>query len=83
MKSAFSAALLCTAAIMTLPACSKRDREEVKKTSDGSETFKYVPRDPNKFIKQPADGSKDKAARSRKDNGEKEPSKTHTGRERH
>lgn len=80
MKSAFSAALLFTAAIMTLPACSKRDREEIKKTSDGSETFKYVPRDPNKFIKkQPTDGSKDKTSRSQKDSEGIEPSKTDTG----
>jgi hypothetical protein len=52
MKSAFSAALLFTAAIMTLPACSKRDREEVKKTKDGSETFVYVKPDLKKYAKK-------------------------------
>ena len=51
MKFLHSIVLLMAAVALGLTACGQRDREEASKTSDGSETFKYVPRDPSKYIK--------------------------------
>jgi len=52
MKFAHSTVILIAATILSLPGCGKRDRDEAKKTGDGTETFKYVPRDPSKFMKK-------------------------------
>lgn len=71
MKYALSAALLMAAMVMTLPSCSKRDREEAKKTSDGSETFKYVPRDPSRYIKKvPSEDGTDNSVKPKQDGRE-------------
>lgn len=52
MKYALSAAILIATAILSLPGCGKRDREEAKKTSDGSDTFVYVKPDLKKYAKK-------------------------------
>ena len=72
MKFLDSTVLLMAAVALGLTACGQRDREEAKKTSDGSETFKYVPRDPSKYIKRtPAEGDEatkpNKESRDRRD----------------
>lgn len=52
MKFQHSAALLIAATILSLPGCGKRDREEAKKASDGSDTFVYVKPDLKKYAKK-------------------------------
>jgi type IV secretory pathway VirB10-like protein len=63
MKTQHPAVVIMAVVILSLSACSKRDRDEAKKTSDGTETFVYVKPDLKKYsIKTPPpDASASKA----------------------
>jgi hypothetical protein len=69
MKTQHPAVVIMAVVILSLSACSKRDRDEAKKTGDGTETFRYVPRDPSKFMKKsPAEGGTHASAKPERKN---------------
>lgn len=51
MKFRYIAALVAASVISN--GCGKRDRAEPAKSSDGVESFKFVPRDPSKYTATP------------------------------
>lgn len=52
MKTQHPAVVIMAVVLLSLSACSKRDRDEAKKTSDGSDTFVYVKPDLKKYAKK-------------------------------
>jgi len=71
MKFLDSTVLLMAAVALGLTACGQRDREEAKKTSDGSDTFVYVKPDLKKYAKKSP--VKETSASSSTDAKEKSP----------